>query len=162
MTKELSAALDAVEMTYEQVEEIANNILLNLLTPVNQIAATIKSQIENLSIDSIRYYMLQLQLETFQLSELRDKAAVKAQCAEALKKEAYAKSYLIQEGTQSQKDSSATISISENIVAECLYELVAALVKTKVDHSLRLIDTLKSILMSRMQEAKINNTLCAE
>ena len=61
-----------------------------------------------------------------------------------------------QEGTAGVKDSNTTLAISENIVAQCLYDLVASLVKTKVDMLLRLIDSLKSILMSRMQEAKIS------
>lgn len=162
MSKDLNKALQEVEMTYGQIKQIAEDMLAETFFPLNQVVDEIQMNIQNLSIDSLRHYMLQLQLNTFQLSELRDKSAVKAQCAEAIKKEAYATSFLSQEGTAGQKDSNATIAISENIVVECLYELVANLVKTKVDQSLRLIDTLKSILMSRMAEAKISNALNAE
>ena len=162
MSKDLNKALQEVEMTYSQIKQIAEDMLAETFFPLNQVVDEIQMNIQNLSIDSLRHYMLQLQLNTFQLSELRDKSAVKAQCAEAIKKEAYATSFLSQEGTAGQKDSNATIAISENIVVECLYELVANLVKTKVDQSLRLIDTLKSILMSRMAEAKISNALNAE
>ena len=52
-----------------------------------------------------------------------------------------------------------TLEIAENIVAQCLYDLIAALVKTKLDSTHRLIDTMKSILMSRMQEAKMSNSM---
>lgn len=159
MSKDLNNALTAVEITYGQIKQIAEDMLAEAFIPVNQLVVEIQMNINNISIETLRDYMLKLQLNTFQLSELRDKTAVKAQCAEAIKKEAYATSFLAQEGTAGQKDSNATIAISENIVVECLYELVANLVKTKVDQSLRLIDTLKSILMSRMAEAKISNML---
>jgi hypothetical protein len=78
------------------------------------------------------------------------------------RKEAYAAAYIGQEGTAGVKDSNTTLAISENIVAQCLYDLVASLVKTKVDQIHRMIDSLKSILMSRMQEAKISATSLAE
>lgn len=159
MNKDLKQALEAVELPYSKIKEIADDMLNPSFNPLNVIVDDIQVHINDMSIDRIRDNMLSLQLYTFQLSELRDRTAVKAQCAEAVKKEAYATSFLMQEGTAGQKDSSATIAISENIVVECLYNLVASLVKTKIDQSLRLIDTLKSILMSKMAEAKISNSL---
>ena len=96
------------------------------------------------------------------LSELRDRSGIKAVCAEAIKKEAYASSYVLQEGTAGVKDSNTTLAISENNVAQCLYDLVASLVKTKVDQIQRMIDSLKTILMSRMQELKLTNTALTE
>jgi hypothetical protein len=115
-----------------------------------------------MSIEMLRDSILKLQLAVYSLSELRDRSGIKATCAEAIKKEAYATAYVSQEGTAGVKDSNTTLAISENIVAQCLYDLVASLVKTKVDMLLRLIDSLKSILMSRMQEAKISATSLAE
>jgi hypothetical protein len=112
-----------------------------------------------MSIDFIRDSILQLQLAVYSLSELRDRSGIKATCAEATKKEAYAASYVGQEGTAGVKDSNTTLAISENVVAQCLYDLVASLVKTKVDQLHRMIDSLKSILMSRMQEMKISSSM---
>lgn len=159
MAKDLNKALDVVEMTYTQVEQIAVDMLRDIFDPLDQLVTRIQAEAQEISIDSLRYYMLQLQLNAFRLSEVRDKTAVKAQCAEAIRKEAYATSFLVQEGTAGQKDSNAIIAISESIIAEQLYELVASLSKTKIDTTLRLIDTLKAILMSRMQEYKVNNAL---
>jgi tRNA A37 methylthiotransferase MiaB len=88
---------------------------------------------------------------------MRDRAGAKATCAEAVRKEAYAVSYSSQDGTAAAKDSAAPLEIAENIVAQCLYELVASLVKTKLDSLYRMADTMKSVLMSRMQEAKFMN-----
>lgn len=162
MTKDLNRALEAVEMTYSQIREIADNMLYEPFSEPNQIVEFIKLNVNNMSIDMLRDSILRLQLAVYSLSELRDRSGIKATCADAVRKEAYATSYIGQEGTAGVKDSNTTLAISENIVAQCLYDLVASLVKTKVDMCLRLIDSLKSILMSRMSEAKIAATSLAE
>ena len=157
MAKDLTAALETVEMTYGQIKQLADEMLLSTFTPINDLITTVSSNIEGMSIEMLRDYLLRVQLAAFSISELKDRASVKATCAEAIRKEAYATSYLGQEGTQSAKDASATLAIAENIVAQCLYELVASLVKTKLDSLYRMADTMKSVLMSRMQEAKFMN-----
>ena len=128
----------------------------------NRIVEDIQYNVESMSIDMLRDSILRLQLAVYSLSELRDRSGIKATCAEAIRKEAYAAAYIGQEGTAGVKDSNTTLAISENIVAQCLYDLVASLVKTKVDQIHRMIDSLKSILMSRMQEAKLSATSLAD
>lgn len=162
MTKDLNKALESVEMTYAQIKDIADNMLSGPFEEPNRIMEMIQYNIESISIDMLRDYILRLQLAVYSLSELRDRSGVKANCAEAIRKEAYATAYIGQEGTAGVKDSNTILAISENIVAQCLYDLVASLVKTKVDMMLRMIDSLKSILMSRMQEAKLSATSLAE
>lgn len=154
MAKDLNKALEQVELTYSQIREIADTMLAGPFSGPNQIIDSIQRNVESTSIEMLRDYILKLQLAAYSLSELRDRSGVKATCAEAIKKEAYATSYVGQEGTAGVKDSNTTLAISENIVAQCLYDLVASLVKTKVDQIHRMIDALKTILMSRMQEAK--------
>ena len=162
MAKVLNKALAEVEMTYGQIKDIADSMLAGPFEEPNRIVETIKYNIESMSIDMLRDYILRLQLAVYSLSELRDRSGIKAICAEAVRKEAYATAYVNQEGTAGVKDSNTTLAISENIVAQCLYDLVASLVKTKVDQLHRMIDSLKSILMSRMQEAKLSATSLAE
>ena len=60
------------------------------------------------------------------------------------------------------KDKVALLATSEETVSEALYNLVANLFKTKLDSIHRMIDTLKSILMSRMQEQKFMNIGAAD
>ena len=55
------------------------------------------------------------------------------------------------------KSNIATIAASAEVASEALYNLIANLLKNKVDQLHRLVDALKSILMSRMQEAKFMN-----
>lgn len=159
MTKDLTKALEAVEMTYGQIREIADDMLAEPFAEVNRLYSEVSSRVDTLSVEALRDYLLRLQLAAFGLSELRDRSGAKATCAEAVRKEAYAITYAELEGTAAAKDSAATLAVSENIVAQCLYDLVAALVKTKLDSTHRLIDTMKSILMSRMQEAKLSNSI---
>ena len=162
MTKDLTKALESVEVTYSQIKDIADSMLAAPFEEPNRIVNEIQYNINSMSIDLLRDYILRLQLAVYSLSELRDRSGVKAMCAEAVKKEAYATAYVGQEGTAGVKDSSTTLAISENIVAQCLYDLVASLAKTKVDQLHRMIDSLKSILMSRMQELKLSATSLAE
>jgi hypothetical protein len=162
MAKDLNKALEAVEITYGQIKEIADSMLAGPFDEPNRIVEFIQNNVESMSVEMLRDAILKLQLTVYSLSELRDRSGIKATCAEAIKKEAYATAYVSQEGTAGVKDSNTTLAISENIVAQCLYDLVASLVKTKVDMLLRLIDSLKSILMSRMQEAKISATSLAD
>lgn len=162
MAKDLTKALEAVEVTYAQIKDIADNMLAAHFEEPNRIVESIQYNIESISVDTLRDAILRLQLAVYSLSELRDRSGVKAACAEALRKEAYATAYVLQEGTAGVKDSNTTLAISENVVVQCLYDLVASLVKTKVDQLHRMIDSLKSILMSRMQELKLANSTLAE
>jgi hypothetical protein len=162
MAKDINKALESVEMTYYQIKDIADSMLADSFEEPNRIVNFIQLNIESMSIDMLRDSILRLQLAVYSLSELRDRAGIKASCAEAIRKEAYAANYISQEGTAGIKDSNTTLAISENIIAQCLYDLVASLTKTKVDQLHRMIDSLKSILMSRMQEAKLSATSLAE
>ena len=159
MAKDLNKALEAVEMTYSQIKQIADDMVSAPFEEVNRLYEEVSLRVDILSIEALRDYLLKLQLAAFGLSEMRDRSGAKAICAEAVRKEAYAVNYMSQEGTAASKDSATTLAIAENIVAQCLYDLVASLVKTKLDSTHRLIDTMKSILMSRMQEAKMSNSM---
>lgn len=157
MEKKLEEALQNVEMTYGQLVEIANSMTKAIFEPINNIVATINASINSLPVDLIRDYMLQLQLKAFEISEIKEKAALKAELADALQKEKFAVSFNGADGSAAVKDKLAQIATSEETLTETLYNLVSNLFKTKLDQLHRLVDCLKSILMSRMQEAKFIN-----
>ena len=157
MAKDLNKALQEVEMTYSQIRQLADDMLAPAFQPINALVDEIQGNIERMPVELVRDYLLKVQLSAYSISELKDRSSVKAVCAEMIKKEAYATSYTGQEGTAALRDANATIAVSENTVAQCLYELVASLVKTKLDSLHRLADVLKSVLMSKMQEAKFFN-----
>ena len=100
---------------------------------------------------------MRIQLKAFEISEIKEKAALKAELAETLQKEKFAVSFNGLEGSAAVKDKLALVETSAEIVTEALYNLIANLLKTKLDQLHRLVDALKSILMSRMQETKFMN-----
>ena len=151
----LNDALANVEATYSEVVEIANDMLSDIFNPINNLVDEIREAGAGISAESLRDYMVRLQLRSYEISDIKEKSALKAECAEALRKEKYARTFNAAEGTAGVKDNTALLAASEEIIVEALYNLVASLLKTKLDEVHRLIDTLKSILMSKMQEAKL-------
>lgn len=153
--KSLSEALEVVEMTYREINSIARDMTNELFAPINDIIDNINYNINNLTNDQIRDYMIQLGVRSFSLSEIKEKSITKAQCAEILRKEAYSENFNAIEGSVGVKDNKATLEISGEVVAEALYDLVSSLFKSKVESIHKMIDVLKTVLMSRMSEAKL-------
>lgn len=157
MDKKLETALNNVETTYGELVDIANGMLNPMFEPINMIIARVNASVNAMSIDQIRDYILTIQLKAFEISEIKEKAALKAELAETLQKEKFAVSFNGLEGSAAVKDKLALVETSAEIVTEALYNLIANLLKTKLDQLHRLVDALKSILMSRMQETKFMN-----
>lgn len=154
----LMDALDNVESNYADIVEIANDMLHDLMSPVNNLINSIGTNINSYSIDQLKEYLWTLQHHAYKLSEVKEKSVLKADLAEALRKEQYANKFNEAQGSAAVKDNIALIESSSQIVVEALYNLIASSLKTKVDQIHRLVDALKSILMTRMQEAKLSIT----
>lgn len=154
MDKKLETSLNNVEATYSELVVIANDMLSPIFTPINEIINQVNANVNAMPIDQIRDYILTLQLKAFEISEIKEKAALKAELAEVLQKEKFAVSFNGLDGSAAAKEKLALVETSAEIVTEALYSLVANLLRTKLDQLHRLVDALKSILMSRMQENK--------
>lgn len=159
MAKDLNKSLDNVEMTYSQVAEIASSILEDILKPVDNIINVMGDDINSLSLDQLKDYMWKLQHKAYTLSEVKEKSLLKAELAEMIQKEKSANSYMQAEGTNEAKKSVALLESSEETVVQALYENISNQLKTKVDQIHRLVDCLKSIIMTRMQELKLSTTV---
>ena len=153
----LQKALDNTETMYAQLVEIANEIVEEHTKDINIIikSTTTAVQAENLSNDAIRQLILTLALKAYSFSEIKEKASLKAQCAEALRKEKYATEFIAAEGSMATKDSLATTNTSDEVLAETIYDLVASLFKTKQAELHSVIDALKTVLTTRLSEAKL-------
>lgn len=151
----LQTALDNIEMTYAQVSEYATGVVSDVTSNADRIVNSIKSNIDNLTNDSLRDAMVRISLEAYSLGAIKEKSAIKSEIAETLKKEAYARSFSSKEGSVALKESSATLDISAEIVAETICTLIANLLKNKLDELHRVVDTLKTTLTSRVSEAKL-------
>lgn len=151
----LLAALDNVEATYADVVEIANDMLNDIFAPIDSLINEIRDSGAGASIETVRDYIIRLQLRAYEISDIKEKSTLKAECAEALREEKYAQVFNSSEGTAGAKSNTALLAASEETIVEALFNLVASRLKTKLDQLHRMVDALKSILMSKMQEAKL-------
>lgn len=157
MNIKLEEALTNIETTYGELVEIANGMLAPMFNPINALVGEINIKVNAMPVDQIRDYILQLQLKAFEIAETKEKAALKAELAEAIQKEQFAINFNGMDGSAAVKDKLALVATSSEIVAETLYNLTSNLLKTKLDQLHRLVAALSSILMSRMQETKFMN-----
>jgi phosphopantetheine adenylyltransferase len=157
MNQKLETALTTVETQYRELVNIADDFLAPTFAPIDELVNQIDTRVNSLSVDQLREYLLMLQLKAYGISEMKERAALKAELAEITQKEHFAISFNGADGSAAVKDKLATVATSAEIATEALYNLVASLLKTKLDAIHRLVDVLKSILMSRMQEAKFMN-----
>ena len=158
----LTEALDYVQMTYDQFIDISNDMMKEFCGKVDNLAEKLNNSIDNLSEKEIEDYILKFSLESYKIAGIKDKSLTKYDCAEMIKKYEYNKSLLTQEGTAAVKDANASIAVAHNQLAEIMYCYISATLKTKVDEIHRVVDSLKSVLISRMQEKKMSfNTMDA-
>lgn len=162
MTDKLEQAFNKVETSYSDLIELANNSLSSIIEPTNKLVAEVSSKVNNLTVDQIRDFILRLQLKAFELSEIKEKAVMKAELSNAIQKETLAINFSGADGAVAAKEKVALINTSGEVVSSVLYNLMSNLLKTKVDQLHRLVDALKSILVSRMQETKFINLGAAE
>lgn len=155
MRKNVNEALDKIDATYDELIVIANDIVNSAIGDVNQMLQSAYNNIENLSNEDIRGLILKVALRAYNFSEIKEKSTFKSELAETLRKEAHAIAFGSAEGTATAKENQAILSTSGEILAEEVYDLVAGLFKTKAEELHRVTDALKTVLMSRMAEAKL-------
>lgn len=156
--RNLDKAIKEVETTYDEVEKLAKQSINELTSPIDGLIKELSEDVNNLSNDRLRQIMFSLQLFAYQISEPKEKSSIMTDLAEVIKDEKYAVEYNSAEGTVSSRENTATINCSNEIVVEYIYSLITSLLKTKLDQLHRLIDVIKTILMTRMQEAKLVQT----
>lgn len=163
MKHSLEEALKNTDTTYNELVEIANKMIKIYADDIDNIIGDVSNNVEHLTNDDIRNVVTKLSLKAYQFGDVKEKSSLKAECAEALRKEAYAKEFSLGDGSVANKDTNATLNISNEIMVEAVYNLVASLFKTKLDELHRIVDTLKTVLMTRLQEAKLTaGTFTAE
>lgn len=153
--RDLDAALANVDMTYSQIVEIANDIVAQCTVESDQLVNRLKANSENLTNEDVRKAMLELALTSYSFSEIKEKSTLKAECAEILRKELYAREFNLADGSVAVRDNTAVLNSSQEVLVEAIYNLVSSILKVKLDELHRIVDALKSIIMSRMSEAKL-------
>lgn len=159
MAENLQEALDRTDDVYKDLIEIANTIFKTYTGDVNELIKGAMDNVDNLTNEDIRLLIIKLSLHSFSFGDVKEKAGLKAELSETLRKEAYAKAFNLSEGSVASKESQAIMKTSYENSVELIYNSVASLFKTKLDEIHRVVDALKTVLMSRMSEAKLTATM---
>ena len=157
--KDLQIALDNVNTTYNELSEIAKDIVCRYSSEVDSLINDSIPKIESLSNDKIRLIMTNLSFMAYSLSEAKEHSLLKSEIAETLLNEKKAIEFNGAEGTVDSRKNLAIINSSEEILVNIIYDTVGSLLKSKLDEVHRITDTLKTVLMSRNTELKINSDL---
>lgn len=80
---------------------------------------------------------------------------MKADIATAIRKEKHAEVFAMTDGTVGAKENAAVSGTTEEILVSTIHNLVASLLRAKLDAVYRLVDSLKSVLTSRASERKL-------
>lgn len=158
MRKNVNEALDKIDATYDELIVIANDIVDNALRDIDIVVNGVYENIENLSNEDLRGFIMKVSLKSYSFSGIKEKAAFKSELSETLRKEAHALAFGSAEGTATAKENQAVLNTSSEILAEEIYDLVSNMFKVKLDELHRLVDAAKTVLMSRMAEAKLAQT----
>lgn len=154
ISSKLQDALNNVEMTYDQLRDIADNMVREYSANLDKLVAQV-SNIENLSNDALREIGLKIVLESYSFSEVVEKAGFKAKAAELLRKEKYSNIFNKEEGAIAARDNQTLVQISEEFVAEALYDLVANLFKNKRTEIRYIVDMFKVAITTRSSETRL-------
>lgn len=156
MNINVTRALGTIDVTYDNLIEVANEIFEATCKEIDELMVGAYNDIEKMSNDAIRDLMLRLSLKSYTFSEIKEKSQFKAILGEVHRKEAYAENFNRSEGTVAVRENIAIMNSNGEILAEEIYTLVANMLKTKLDEIHRVVNTLQTVLMTRMQEAKLS------
>lgn len=159
MKESLEQALNGVELVYNDVKEVADSLVKEYTSDITNLISYIADNLENLTNDDLRKLILKLSTKAYSFGDIKEKAGIKAEIAEMLKKEKYAQEFNKAEGSVAVRENTSILNISNEIVTQAIYDLVASSYKVKLDEIRRMIDSLKVVLTSRLSEAKLSATL---
>lgn len=154
MKNNLQEALDAVNKTYNDLQEIANKIASDFTLELDRIIKQADS-VKDLTDAQIRNLITLISIKSYSLSEAKENAALKLACATTEKKIRYSEVFNQTDGTVGARDNTAQQETAYESLAEHIYSLVFSMLRTKSDEAHRIVSALQSNLMSRMSEAKL-------
>lgn len=151
-----------IEQAKQEVNEMFNSIAPMAMEIVGNYSKSLDKLFNDISSsnaltnDDLRNYMLALSSEAYLFSMSKDAATLKQECAEMILKETQAIIYNSTDGTVPIRTNQSLIETGDKQVVNALYSAVANLLKTRLDETHRMINTLNSILISRNAEAKLD------
>lgn len=141
--------------TYNQLKPIVESVVSKQSKEIDTIISKIKKNISDLTNKELQDFMLQLSIETYYFSHIKDMSILKQECAVALMKESQANVFNETIGTQSVRNNQAIIDTLDKQAVNMLYNAVANNMKSKLDEAHRMVNVLSNVLISKNAEAKL-------
>lgn len=159
MARTFPEAQKDVNDMYKNLTQIADDIIKKNTDNISKTIKAIEDNVENLTNEDLRKYTLKLASMAYALGDKVEHADFKRDCANALLKETNAKEFNLAAGPVATKQNVALLNTSQETAVNLLYNMVADSMKTKLQLTNRMLDSIKNVLISRNAEAKIQNQL---
>ena len=157
LDENLVDGMSNIQVIYNSLNSQAKEIVKNYTKQIDDLIKKVSENVNNLSNEDIRNIELQLSLMAYDLGELKDKTSIAAEIAEIIQDETEADAWNTATGNNEQRKNTAILASSKEKAVAKLYKLVASQIKTKLDEAHRVVDTLKSILISRASDRKLTD-----
>ena len=154
--KELNEVLSETDEATEQLENMARQIVSSYSAEVDSIIQHVSDHVNELNNDSLRALVSDLSFKAYSLSEAKEYSTLKSQISETLMKEQQAIQFNTSEGTVDVRKNISLLNTQNEQLVRMLYDTVSGLLKVKLDEVHRIVDTLKTVILSRNTEARIN------
>ena len=159
MAKTFNEAQKDVNEMYKSLTQIADDIIRKNTGDISKVMRDIENNIETIDNNDLRKYTLKLAAMAYALGDKVEHANLKRDCANALLKETNAKEFNLAAGPVATKQNVALLNTSQEMAVNILYNMVADSMKSKLQLTNRMLDSIKNVLISRNAEAKIQNQL---
>lgn len=159
MARTFQEAQKEVNDMYKNLKDIADDIIKKNTGQLDNTIKQIENNVENLTDNDLRNYMLKLASLAYALGDKVEHADFKRDCANALLKETNAREFNLAAGPVATKQNVALLNTSQETTVNILYNTVADSMKSKLQLTNRMLDSIKNVLISRSAEAKIQNQL---
>ena len=153
-SERIQVALDELDATYKDLIVIANDITERYFKQSDDIVKDLYKRVEELSDEDIRQAILKLSFASYSLGETKERSTFKSELADTIKKVAFSEKFNSAEGAVAVRENSAIIDTADETLVSKIYDYVSADFKTKLDEIHRVVDSLKSVLISRQAMAK--------
>lgn len=155
MAVDIKSANGQVTDMYNQLKPIINGIVEKNTKSLDDIIKKVRNNLTTLTNKELQETILQLSIETYYFSTIKDMSILKQECAMTLMKEKQAAVYNSTDGTQQTRNNQAVIDTLDKQTVQVLYNAVSNCMKSKLDEAHRVVNMLSSVLISRNAEAKL-------
>lgn len=149
-------ALDNAKKTHEEIVKLASSITGEYTKEVDEIINHVKDHVNELNNDQLRALITDLSFKAYSLGEAKEYSALKSEISKTLRDEIQATTFNTSAGTMDVRRNNSILESENEQLVKLLCDSVSGLLKVKLDETHRIVDTLKTVILTRNTEAKIN------